>query len=262
MAMHAFRLLFISSLLLAPILANAAACEDIIEQIKHDTTQYGEAITNQHLPWMCLKWLQQKMGTPIAKISDQQQTRYTWECNGSSDNKLTILIDNSGKLIQVDGQYSSERGAGFFSAPVNVTCLIKNTAATNTTTPAVAEPPTPSDTAANTTTACDSIAEQIYDVAAMSADHPYTHPPYSWEDKNWLEKNFGTPKTQTAANNTSYLWHCQNDAMTTVAYNAIQAGPHTQLTTLCKGSNCYLATVSRSNNALHGNLKIIAPKPL
>jgi hypothetical protein len=256
--------LCISSLLLTPILADAASCEDITEQIKHDTSRYGDTITDQHLPWMCLTWLEQKMGAGVSKKNDDNQTSYTWQCHGGDDTKLTVLTDNHQQLIQVDGQYSSERGAGVFSAVVNTTCAAKTADTTQANPPKTIEAKsetTMDDTAANTTTACDSIAEQIYDIATMSADHSYTHDAYPWESKDWLEKNFGTPKTHVAAATTYYTWHCQNDEMTTVAYSEIQPGPQLQLATLCKGSNCYLATVSRNKNTLHGSLKIIAPKP-
>jgi hypothetical protein len=261
MVMRSLRQSFITSLLcLAPVLANASSCEDITEQIKHDTTKYGDAITNQHLPWMCLSWLQQEMGKRVSSNAADNLISYTWECSRSSDSKLTIQTDKDGKLMHVEGQYSSEHGAGVFSAAVNGSCESSKTsvAAVAITTP---PPKTPTNETAPNTAACDATAEQIYDVASISQDHPYTHSPYAWEDKNWLEKTYGKPETHIAATNTLYTWHCENDAMTTIAYSEPQPGHQIQLTTLCKGSTCYLATVSRDNNVIKGSLKPIEPKP-
>jgi hypothetical protein len=259
MAMRSFRLRFITSLLcLTPIFANAS-CEDITEQIKHDTAKYGDTITNQHLPWMCLSWLQQEMGKQVSKKTADNLISYTWECSRDGDNNLTVQTDKNGKLIQVKGQYSSERGAGVFSAAVNADCETTKTSVATATTPAPSK--TPADDASPNTASCDATAEEIYDVATISQNHPYTHSPYVWEDKEWLEKTYGKPEAHVAATNTFYTWHCENDAMTTVAYSEPQPGHQIQLTTLCKGSTCYLATVSRDKNVIKGSLKPIEPKP-
>jgi hypothetical protein len=263
MIMRSLRKSFITSLLcLAPILANASSCEDITEQIKHDTAKYGDTITNQHLPWMCLSWLQQQMGKHVLKNVIDNMISYTWECSRDSDSKLTIQTDKDGKLTHVEGQYSSERGAGVFAAAVNASCESPKTSITTLASVAVVPPPqTPTDDTKPNTAACDATAEQIYDVASISQDHPYTHSPYAWEDKDWLEKTYGKPEARVVATNTFYTWHCENDAMTTIAYSEIQPGHHIQLTTLCKGSTCYLATVSRDKDVIKGSLKPIEPKP-
>ena len=262
--MIAPRLLLLGSLFLTPAFAAGPTCENITEQIHQDSLQYGSTLVQQQLPWMCLTWLKQKMGTPgrILQVATNQ-TSLTWHCDSDSDSKITVLTDASGKLTQIDGQYSSERGAGVFSAAINASCPSKKPGAMTTakvTTKAATQPAPGTLGTATTTVACDAIAEQIYDIAAMSADHPYTHAPFPWEDRTWLEQTFGKPKTHTAATTTYYTWQCQNDQMTTVAYSEVKPGPQ-QLTTLCKGSNCYLATVSRDKETLHGSLKLIAPKP-
>jgi hypothetical protein len=295
--MLAHRLLLIGSLLLFPVYSQASSCTGITEQIAHDTMRYGDTLSQHPAPWMCLAWLQQKLGPGHTQHISDTQIRHTWTCDREDNTVLTVLTDQNGQLLQVEGHYNAARGAAAFSQAVNGSCppvsnptkmapkaqavpVTANPVAANpvTANPVTANPVTTTSVIANPTVAnkvttnpintnntqrvgCDVIAEQIYDIATIATKQPYSHLPFPWESKKWLLETFGKPTPHTTNKVTYYTWHCERNEMTTIAYSETQPGTPQQLTTLCKGSNCYLAAVSRINDTLRGTLKTIAPNP-
>jgi hypothetical protein len=118
----AWFLLFLAT----PSLLQASPCTDVTNQIHQDTQKYAATIQNQHLPWMNLTWLQQKLGkAELTKISDTQ-TQHEWQCPNGADDTLTVLADKTG-IISVNGKFTSEESAGLFSACLSTNCAANAT---------------------------------------------------------------------------------------------------------------------------------------
>jgi hypothetical protein len=95
--------------------ASASTCEDVINHINTDIRKNEQATNTKSFPWQNVSWLQKKLGTANKTLSPEKQTQYTWRCQSNPDVFLTISVDEQDAVIQVEGGYSSENGAGLFS---------------------------------------------------------------------------------------------------------------------------------------------------
>lgn len=105
------------SLSLAPIMASAASCQSVMNNINADINQYGDTLKDQSLPWMKLSWLTQTLGEVAKKETTDTGTTYEWRCE-SDAGYLIANADATGKLQTLRGQYSSDTGSGLFSANI------------------------------------------------------------------------------------------------------------------------------------------------
>jgi len=103
---------------------NASVCSNLIKTINNDINKSGSTIENKHLPWMNIYWLKKRLGSPIISrpeksapdnSAEEVTLEYTWHCPENEELRLSAIGNKKGLVTEINGQYSSEEGAEFFS---------------------------------------------------------------------------------------------------------------------------------------------------
>lgn len=111
---------------LAPATLQASQCLAITKLVYEDTVKYSDQLGKQNLPWMNIVWLQTHLGRPKTTRVAANQFKYKWRCGDNSVNYFSVISDNTGALVQVEGQYSSDSGAAKYSNCFGPGCLQAN----------------------------------------------------------------------------------------------------------------------------------------
>jgi hypothetical protein len=119
-------------------LANAGSCRRITNEISDDLARYSGNIKNKHLQWTNFIWLQQQLGAADEKNITNGKIKYRWRCEPEGS-YLVAVVDVSGNLLRVNGQYNSDNGTGLFAAriPKTDTSLDPITPEIKTSTPVI-----------------------------------------------------------------------------------------------------------------------------
>lgn len=108
---------FYTAFILYPDVTIAGSCRNITNEINDDLARYSGNIKNKHLQWMNFVWLQQQLGAADEKKVISGNTKYRWRCEPDGS-YLVAVVDNSGNLLKINGEYNSDSGSGLFAARI------------------------------------------------------------------------------------------------------------------------------------------------